>query len=150
LHVVADVSLSEVHPEQFDALAVPGGFEQFGFYEEAYRDETSQVIQQFCALSKPVAAICVGALPVAKAGVLQSRRATTYPGQRRSQLAHFGVDVVDAPIVRDGNIVTSTGPGTAVEVALGLLQELTGRENAERIRQAMGFGVQFSAPVTSQ
>jgi 4-methyl-5(b-hydroxyethyl)-thiazole monophosphate biosynthesis len=60
-------------------------------------------------------------------------------GKRREQLAEFGAEVVDASIVRDGNVITSTGPSTSVPVALALLEILTSRENAARIREIMGF-----------
>lgn len=139
LQVTSDIRLLDVQAEQFDALAIPGGFEEFGFYEDAYSDQVGELVRQFAAKNKPIASICVGALLVAHSGILRARRATTYPGRRREQLSSFGVHVVDEPIVRDGNIITSTGPGTAVEVALKLLEELTGKENAERIRRAMGF-----------
>jgi 4-methyl-5(b-hydroxyethyl)-thiazole monophosphate biosynthesis len=143
LKVVADLRLSEVDPLQFDALAIPGGFERFGFYDEAYSPPVQSLIAQFAALSKPIAAICVGALPLAKTGVLNGKRATTYhllEGKRRRQLAELGACVVDEPVVQDGSFITSTSPATAAEVALRLLGELTGQDNARRIRHLMGFG----------
>ena len=47
--------------------------------------------------------------------------------------------LVDLPIVRDRNVVTSTGPATAVDVALGLVADLTDAGNAAEIRRLMGF-----------
>lgn len=142
LKVIPDVCLPVEDVEQFDALAIPGGFESFGFYADAYSDPVTQLIKRFGEMNKPVASICVGALPVAKAGLLTGRKGTTYhlmEGRRRKQLAEFGVQVIDAPLVRDGNIFTSASPATAIEVALSLLSELTGKENAEHIRHLMGF-----------
>ena len=143
LKVLPDVSLPEVDVEQFDALAVPGGFEEFGFYEDAYSAEVARLIRSFGELGRPVASVCVGALPVARSGLLAGRRATTYhlmDGRRRRQLAEFGVRVIDEPVVREGNVITSTSPATAAEVALSLLGDLTGRENADLVRRLMGFG----------
>jgi 4-methyl-5(b-hydroxyethyl)-thiazole monophosphate biosynthesis len=142
LKVIPDVCLPEIDIEQFDALAIPGGFESFGFYTDAYSVPVTRLIKRFGELNKPVASICVGALPVAQAGLLTGRPGTTYhlmEGRRREQLAEFGVQVIDAPLVRDGNIITSTSPATAIEVALSLLAELTGKENADHIRHLMGF-----------
>ncbi len=79
---------------------------------------------------------------MANSGILRGHQATTYhllEGLRRRQLADFGVDVVDQPIVHDENITTSTSPATAMEVAFGLLAELTGQKNTEQIRYMMGF-----------
>ena len=141
LRVLPDRQLNEVEPAEFDALALPGGFEEHGFYEHAFSDEVSALIRGFEERARPICSICVGALPIAKSGVLDGRRATTYhlAGGRRDQLADMGVDVVDAAIVRDGNIVTSTSPATAVDVALELLEALTTAENAAEIRRLMGF-----------
>ncbi|MCA8990321.1 MAG: hypothetical protein KDA78_21930, partial [Planctomycetaceae bacterium] len=59
----------------------------------------------------------------------------------RKQLAEYGAIVVDAPIVIEENTITSTSPATAIEVALTLVEKLTTKENAQRIRQLMGFTV---------
>jgi 4-methyl-5(b-hydroxyethyl)-thiazole monophosphate biosynthesis len=140
--LVPDVLLDQVVLADFDALAIPGGFEAAGFYTDAYAEPFLDVIRAFDSAAKPIAAICVGALPVAKSGVLRGRRATTYKllgGKRRKQLAELGAEVVDASIIRDGNVITSTGPSTSVPVALALLEILTSRENAAQIREVMGF-----------
>lgn len=142
LRLLPDLLVDQVNPADFDALAIPGGFEAFGFYTDAYSESVTRLIQNFAHQNKPIASICVGALPIAHAGLLAGKKATTYhlmDGNRRAQLAAFGVQITDAPIVRDGNITTSTSPATAIDVALSLLADLTGRENADRIRQLMGF-----------
>lgn len=134
--------LSEIRAEEFDALAIPGGFEAYGYYEEAHSEAVAVLIRQFDSSKKHIASICVGALPVANSGILTGRRATTYhlrEGLRRKQLAGFGVNVVDQPVVHDGQVTTSTSPATAMEVAFRLLAKLTGEENANQIRYAMGF-----------
>ena len=126
----------------FDALAIPGGFADFGFYEDAYSNEVSGLINEFEARNKIIASICVGALPVANSGILKNRCATTYhlmEGKRRQQLADFGVKVQDQKIVQDGNIITSTSPATALDVAFLLVEKLTNWENANTIRKLMGF-----------
>jgi 4-methyl-5(b-hydroxyethyl)-thiazole monophosphate biosynthesis len=142
LKLIPDRVLGDVQAGDFDALAIPGGFGEYGFYEEGFTDEVADVIRAFESLDRPIAAICVGALPVASSGILEGRRATTYHlmgGQRRKQLGDFGAELVDEPIVRDGNIITSTGPGTAVGVAFELLEDLTDADNVARIRHLMGF-----------
>jgi len=58
---------------------------------------------------------------------------------RRKALEDFGVNVINEPIVVDGNIVTSWNPSTAVDVALLLLEKLTSKDNAEKVRQLLGF-----------
>jgi 4-methyl-5(b-hydroxyethyl)-thiazole monophosphate biosynthesis len=142
LRLLPDALIGELRLDDFDALAIPGGFEEFGFYEEAFSATVGEVIRNFDRRSKPIASVCVGALPVAHSGALTGRCATTYhlgDGRRRRQLAAYGVDVLDQPIVRDGHILTSTAPSTAVDVALELVEILTDRANSEHIRALMGF-----------
>ena len=142
LRVRPDALIDDIRVEDFDALALPGGFEGHGFYEHAFSQAVGDLIRAFDADAKPIASICVGALPIAHSGVLKSRCATTYhlmDGERRRQLADYDVEVLDRRVVRDGNVITSTSPATAIEVALTLLEELTSKENAETIRGLMGF-----------
>ena len=129
----------------YDALAIPGGFEEYGYYEEAYRDETTLLIRAFHKAGKPIASICVGALALGNSGVLEGRKATTYTpdGQlshRQRQLTEFGADVqVNERIVVDGNLITSCGPSTAADVAFKLLEMLTDKRSADKVRALMGF-----------
>ena len=147
LRVQPNLLLADVDSEAFDAVAIPGGFESQGFFEDAYSETVLETLRDFERSKKPVASICVGALPLAKSGILKGKRATTYhlmDGKRRKQLADLGAKVVDAAIVADGNKITSTSPATAIDVALTLVERLTSRENAERIRHLMGFVVSDS------
>ena len=140
--VVPELMLEDVRDEVFDAVAVPGGFERAGFYNDAYSDVFLDVFRRFAAAGKPIAAICTGALPVARSGVLHGRRATTYhllEGTLRAQLAEMGAEVVDEPVVRDGQFVTSTSPATATDVAFTLLEMLTSAGNAATTRHMMGY-----------
>jgi len=138
--VIPDKILSDVDLDTFDALAVPGGFEGAGFYNDAYSGEFLDIIRHFEAAKKPIATVCVAALSLGKAGVIQNRRATVYHqigGTRKAELEAFGATFVDNAIVRDGNLITSTGPGTGVEVAFELLTYLTTAENTSHIRAMM-------------
>ena len=140
--VIPDALISQLDLKSFDALAIPGGFEKAGFYNDAYSPLFSEVIKQFADSGKPISSICVGALPIAKSGVLKGRKATTYhllEGRRKKELASLGANVQDSHIVRDKNITTSSSPSTAIEVAIDLLERLTSRENADLVLDMMGF-----------
>ena len=135
-----DKTLHEVDLTEFDALAIPGGFDGAGFYQDAYSDEFSDVIQYFKAQHKPIASVCVASLALGHAGVLKNRRATVYHqvgGKRKEQLEAFGAHFVDQAVVVDEGLISSTGPGTGVEVALQLLSDLTSVKNMQHIRQLM-------------
>jgi len=139
--VIPEMQISQVNVADFDALAIPGGFEEAGFYEDAYSEDFSNIIREFDRSGKIIASICVGALPVGKSGVLAGRNATTYNfGIRQNQLSEFGANVLgDEPIVIDRNIITSYNPSTAFDVAFKLLEMLTSNENCNNVKTLMGF-----------
>jgi len=139
---LADMTIDEVNIDEYDALAIPGGYEEYGFYEEVYDDKILDLIRGFHKKNKIIATICVAALPVGKSGILKGKKATTYNmknGLRQNKLREFGVDVVNEPVVIDGNIITCWNPSTSIEVAYKLLELLTTKEKADYIRKIMGF-----------
>lgn len=141
--VIPEIVLSDTTTKDFDALALPGGFEQAGFYKDAYREDVLDFIRGFNQEGKIIASICVGALPLGKSGILEGKRATTYnmgTGKRQKQLTDFGANVMkDQPIVVDKNIITSFNPSTAFDVAFKLLELLTSKENCNKVKKEMGF-----------
>ncbi|MGO7018473.1 DJ-1/PfpI family protein [Rhizobium leguminosarum] len=138
--VVPQAMLSDLDLTHFDALAVPGGFEGAGFYQDALSEQFIDAIATFEKLGKPVASVCVASLSLAAAGILRGRRATTYHqigGKRKAQLETYGAIFIDRPVVIEDNLITSTGPGTAIEVAFALLRTLTSEANVQHIRTLM-------------
>lgn len=140
--VQVDKILGEINADEYDALAIPGGFGEFGFYEEAYDERFLKLIKEFDAKGKIIATICSGAMPLGKSGVLKNRKATTYHlknGYWQKKLKKFGVNIVNEPVVVDDNIITSYCPETAPKVAFELLKMLTSEEEMTEIKKAMGF-----------
>lgn len=140
--VLVDKTIDEIKTEEYDALAIPGGFEEFGFYEETYDTKFLDFIRAFDEQKKPIASVCVAALPLGKSGILKGRKATTYHlngRHRQKQLAEFGVHVVNERIVIDDNIITSYCPETAPDVAFELLKKLCGNEKMLVVKRAMGY-----------
>ena len=142
--VIVDKTIDEIDINDYDALAIPGGFEEFGFYDEAYNEEFLSLIRKFDEQNKIIATICVGALPLGKSGILKNRNATTYhlkDGYRQKELQKFGVNVINQPIVIDDNVITSYCPQTAPEVAFTLLAKLTSKEKMNIVKKAMGYSL---------
>lgn len=137
---IVDYLINDIEVNDFDALAIPGGFEVYGYYNDAYNDTFLDLIRKFRQNNKIIASICVGALPLGKSGVLNGKTGTTYDSEvRREALKGFGVNVINQPIVMDDKIITSWNPFTAINVALLLLEHLTDKDNSEKVRKLMGF-----------
>ena len=108
--VTVDVLLKDISVEEYDALAIPGGFEEFGFYEDAFSKELADIIRKFNDNNKIIATVCVGALALGHSDILTGKKATTYHlnnGQRQKQLAEYGAEIVNLPVVKTDNIITS-------------------------------------------
>ena len=138
---IVDLTLGEVNVDDFDALAIPGGFAEFNFYRDAYDERFLDLIRAFNSKNKIIASVCTGALPIAKSGILSGCSGTTY---NRNPLHHetlrkFGVNAVNEPVVESKNIITSWNPSTAMNVAFLLLEKLTSAANTEKIKYRMGF-----------
>lgn len=137
-----DTLIDEIDVNEYDALAIPGGFQEYGFYDEAYNENTLQLIKSFYKADKPIASVCVAAFPLAKSGILKGKKATTYHlrgGYRRDELEAFGVTLGDKWMEVDGRIITSSCPKTAPDVAYELLKMLTSEEKAAQVKRDMGY-----------
>jgi 4-methyl-5(b-hydroxyethyl)-thiazole monophosphate biosynthesis len=148
--VIADITVDELVVDEYDALAIPGGFNEYNFYEDGYSETFMNVIREFHAKEKIIASICTGALPVGKSGVLNGKCGTTYnrrEGIRQKALKGYGVNVVNNPIVIDDKIITSWNPSTALDVAFKLLEMLTSKEQTDFIKGMMGFLDERVSPV---
>ena len=138
---IVDYLVDDINVDDYDALAIPGGFEEFEFYKEAYDEKFLNVIRDFQKQNKLIASICVAALSLGKSGILNGRFATTYNKKaiRQDTLKKYGVNVKNEPVVIDGNVMTCWNPSTAIEVAFLLLEQLTTKENTNYIKSIMGF-----------
>ncbi|MCA1764646.1 MAG: DJ-1/PfpI family protein [Desulfobulbaceae bacterium] len=83
-----------------------------------------------------VAAICAAPMILGKAGILEGKRATSYPGSLDG-MGLTGIDYREEPVVVDGKIITSRGPGTAMDFALKLVEILAGAEVRSRVEDGL-------------
>jgi 4-methyl-5(b-hydroxyethyl)-thiazole monophosphate biosynthesis len=132
--VTADIGLDEVHPGGFDMVVLPGGLP--GADHLKADDRVIALLREFAADGRYIAAICAAPGVLAHAGLLEGRAATSYPGFLRADSAP-GLQLRDDPVVIDGTVVTSRGPGTAIEFGLALIGLLAGPEAARCVRERL-------------
>lgn len=128
----ADILWESADFENGELIALPGGMP--GTRHLAQHQGLLEKIREFHGQGKWVTALCAAPLVLAEAGILKGKKATIYPGME-DELgeALFQEDRV----VVDGNIITSRGPGTAMEFALTLLEALTDRETGKRVQSGL-------------
>ena len=117
--VQTEDTFEEVNFAEFDMVILPGG--QPGTTNLSEHEGVKRVIQAFCEEGKYVGAICAAPGILGNMGLLKGKRATCYPSVEE-QLQ--GAVIVKAPVVQDGNIITSRGMGTAIDFGLKLVEIL--------------------------
>lgn len=131
--VQADTTLAAVGERRFDAVVLPGGMPGAANLRDDPR--VLSALRHVVETGGTAAAICAAPIALEAAGLLSGRRATAYPGFRE-QLTSAAKRVTDR-VVEDGPIVTSAGPGTALEFSLTLVSRLVAPEIAAQLREGM-------------
>lgn len=121
IRISADTPLGALAEQDFDMIALPGGMPGADHLKKDAR--IGDLVRRLHEAGRPVAAICAAPMVLAAAGVLDGRRATSYPGFLADASE---ATVVGEPVVVDGSVITSRGPGTALDFALALVEALAG------------------------
>jgi protease I len=121
--VTVDLTVAQAKPEDYDVLVVVGGA---GSPAHLWESEPLRgLVKALHAAGKPVGAICLSPPVLARAGILAGKRATTYPAERAIvELKRGGATYVEDPVVRDGTIITASGPEAASAFARTLVELL--------------------------
>lgn len=129
VRLLPDVALREA-TGTFDVVVLPGGAE--GAKRLGAHAAVGALLREREREGRLVAAICAAPRALQDHGVFGGRRMTCHPSVRAVVSAHG--TVTDAPVVEDGPLVTSRGPGTAFTFALTLVARLAGVEKAAEVR----------------
>lgn len=130
--LLPDTQLSAVINQPFDLIVLPGGLPGANYLRD---DPTLQaLLKQHAADNKLIAAICAAPRALAAAGLLEGRRVTCYPGAL-DDYPHL--DIRTTAIEVDGPIITSRGPGTAMDFALTLIELLQGNEKRNAVERQL-------------
>ncbi len=132
--LVPDTTLDAVQDQDFDMVVLPGGLPG----ADHLRDDPRilALLRRLHGQGRYTAAICAAPQVLAKAGLLAGHRATSYPGVLDA-LDLPDTEVTGAPVEVDGRVITSRGPGTAMDFALTLIEQLAGREKRDEVEAAL-------------
>lgn len=119
--IEVNITTDEVDPSAYDALVIPGGRGPANLREHP---ETVDLVKEYAALGRPIAAICHGPQMLAAADLLQGKTITGYHKIRDEMIA-AGATFVDEPVVKDGNFIFSRQPSDIPEFDRAIEEALT-------------------------
>ncbi|MCG7871527.1 MAG: DJ-1/PfpI family protein [Candidatus Thiodiazotropha lotti] len=132
--LLPDTTLDDVNADEFDMVVLPGGLPGADYLDADPRIHA--ILKQLHQQGKYTAAICAAPKVLAGAGLLDGRQATSYPGVLDGMNLPQ-VDVKSDAVISDEKVITSRGPGTAMDFALELIEKLQGREMRNEVEQGL-------------
>ena len=132
--LLADTTLEQVLNQDFDMVVLPGGLPGATHLDEDPRIHA--LLKRQADQARWSAAICAAPKVLANAGLLDGHDATSYPGALAGA-DYPSIKLVEQPVVVDGKVVTSRGPGTAMDFALELIELLAGRTTRDDVEAAL-------------
>lgn len=132
--IIADTTLDKALQHDYDMVVLPGGLPGADYLEKDERIQ--QLLKKMASNNKYTAAICAAPKALASAGLLEGKTATGYPGTLE-KLKLKNTTLSDLPVVTDGFVITSKGPGTAMDFSLHLIELLVGKSRRDSVEAAL-------------
>jgi protease I len=117
MKVKSDTSFYNVNVNNFGAFILIGGTGSRNYWKNK---SLHKIIKKFFDAKKVIAAICSSPVTLAKAGILQNKKATCY-SEDKMELINAGIDYQDKNVVVDGNVVTAENSQSALQFAEAIL-----------------------------
>lgn len=130
----SDALFEDIDFSEYDLLFLPGGMP--GTLNLGAHAGTVEQIKAFAKAGKRVAAVCAAPSVLGENGLLQGKKATCFPGFEDKLI---GAEYVTDSVVTDGNITTSRGMGTCIDLGLELISLLQDKKTADE----MGKKIQY-------
>ena len=121
-------------------MIIPGGFGKAKFFDDKNNKVFKNLVKNFFENNKIILAVCSGVINLLETREIKNKKVTTYLLDNKryfNQLKNFDVIPVEKEIIEDGNLITCSGAGNSIELALNLLERLTTTENKNLIKQNM-------------
>jgi 4-methyl-5(b-hydroxyethyl)-thiazole monophosphate biosynthesis len=132
--LVPDMSLDEALELDYDMVVLPGGQPGATHLENDPRVIT--LLRTMAAAGRYTAAICAAPRVLAVAGLLDGKCAASYPGSV-DPAAFPAIRLDSQAVVRDGQVLTARGPGTAMDFALARIEVLAGRATRDQVEAGL-------------
>jgi 4-methyl-5(b-hydroxyethyl)-thiazole monophosphate biosynthesis len=131
---LTDTTKEEADYASYDGIVLPGGMP--GTIHLGEDESVNRIIREFAAEGKLVAAICAAPSVLGAAGLLKGKKATCHPGFEEKLT---GADCSLDAVVRDGNLITSRGMGTAIPFALEIVRYFLDDAAVDKVKAGLVY-----------
>lgn len=137
IEVIADKKIEDIKSmKDFQGIIIPGGMP--GSTNLRDDNRVIDLVKQANDEDKMVAAICAGPIVLDKAGIIQDKDVTSFPGfEDKLKGANYREDIV----VRDGNIITSRGPYLAADFAMEIVRYILGEDKVNELKESILYNM---------
>ncbi len=132
--IIPATNIESLHDKKFDMIVLPGGLPGANFLRD--NKTVQKLLQDHASENQYVAAICAAPKALAAAGLLKNKTVTCYPGAL-DELNLPDTTIKSTAIEIDGKIITSRGPGTAMDFALTLIELLEGKASRDEVENGL-------------
>ncbi|MDH5484739.1 MAG: DJ-1/PfpI family protein [Gammaproteobacteria bacterium] len=132
--IIPDTDIDQLAGNHYDLLVLPGGLPGANHLRDDERVQA--LLKKQVSNNHYVAAICAAPKALARAGLLDGKQVTCYPGSL-GDADLTSTTITGNALEIDGKIITSRGPGTAMDFALALIELLEGREKRNEVNQQL-------------
>lgn len=132
--LLPQMTLDEALRRDYDMVVLPGGMPGATNLDNDPR--LHALLRKMADSGKFTAAICAAPRVLANAGLLSGKKATSYPGHL-DKMGLPDVEYRQEAVVQDGMVITSRGPGTAMDFALALIEQLVDRDKRDEVEAAL-------------
>ena len=132
--IIPDTSIEKIRHKTFDLIVLPGGLPGADHLRD---NETLQsMIKKQAQENRYLAAICAAPKALAAAGILEGKTATGFPGVLEA-LNNPAITLSNKAVEIDGKVITSRGPGTAIDFTLSLIELLEGQKKRDEVESQL-------------
>ena len=130
IRVLTDKTIDEINFENYEMIVLPGGPGTENYMKS---EKLLEKLKEF-SINRKLGAICAAPTILSALGILYGKQAIGFPACE-PDLIKDGAIIVNQDVVKDNNIITSRGAGTAIDFSLALIEELLGKNKSHEIRK---------------
>jgi 4-methyl-5(b-hydroxyethyl)-thiazole monophosphate biosynthesis len=134
LKIIAQTQIAQVESQLFEMIVLPGGLPGANHLRD--NESVQNMLKNHAKNERYIAAICAAPRALERAGLLNNKTITCFPGAF-DDIENKNIKPTGRALEIDGKIITSRGVGTAMDFALALIEILSGLEKKHQVEKSL-------------